>query len=80
MRRRLILRCGLLRLLPLSRKMLYQIEIEDRRFAFSDDCRGMRSCGGNIIALATAERNFIVPWSVRVTSSSGSKAMFQPYA
>ncbi len=38
----------------------------------------LRSLGSNVIALAIAEPNFILPWSVRVTSSSGSKLICTP--
>jgi len=35
----------------------------------------LRSLGSNVIARNTAARSFIEPWSVRVTTSSGSSAM-----
>jgi len=42
-------------------KILDTIEVEDRRFAFSNDCCQIALLGSNIIALAIAEHSFIVP-------------------
>ena len=46
---------------PLCCKILDPLEFQGRRFAFTDDGRPLRSSRGKIIALATAEHNFMVP-------------------
>ena len=46
---------------PLCRKILDPLEFQGRRFAFSDDGRSPALSRGKIIALATAEHNFMVP-------------------
>jgi hypothetical protein len=49
------------RFLPSPHKILDLLDFQDGWRAFADNCGRLRSFGGNIIALATAERNLVVP-------------------